>query len=228
MDNTPYIQHIPGLLNSEALDMIHLLLAKAPFVDGGATATDAAKEVKRNMQVDVNDRQVMPQLQQVVGMALMNEPKFQTELYAARVYPFLFSRYESGMNYGWHVDSPIMGSPPVRTDLAMTIFLSDPSTYEGGELVIRTGDGERIYKPAKGDAIIYPCQFVHCVNKITRGTRVAAVSWIQCSVRSMEQRLLLGELKRVHEQLALKDPQSKESQGVLQAWSNLLRMWAEV
>jgi PKHD-type hydroxylase len=110
----------------------------------------------------------------------------------------------------------------------MTIFLSDPSTYEGGELVIRTDVGEISYKPAMGDAIVYPCQYVHCVNDVRNGVRLAAVSWIQCSVRSMEQRSLLAGLKHTHHKLEAKDPQSAETQGVLQAWSNLLRMWAEV
>lgn len=228
MNNTHYIHHLPGLLTAEMLTALHQLLSNAPYTDGRATATDAAREVKRNLQVDMNDQQVMPQLQQLIGMALMNEPKFQTDLYAARVYPFLFSRSETGMGYGWHVDSPVMGVPPVRTDLAMTIFLSDPSTYEGGELVIRTDAGETSYKPAMGDAIVYPCQYVHCVNDVRSGTRLAAVSWIQCSVRSMEQRSLLSGLKRVHQQLSARDPQSDETQGVLQTWSNLLRMWAEV
>jgi len=44
----------------------------------------------------------------------------------------------------------------------------------------------------------------------------------------MEQRLLLSDLKRTHSLLSAKDAQSPETQGVLQAWSNLLRMWAEV
>lgn len=228
MNHTQYIHHLPGLLKGEMLQAAHQLLANIPFVDGKTTATDAAREVKRNLQADVNDRAVMPQLQQLMGMALMNEPKFQTDIYAARVYPFLFSRSEVDMGYGWHVDSPVMGNPPVRTDLAMTVFLSDPSTYEGGELVIRTTGGEIAYKPAMGDAIVYPCQYVHCVNDVRSGVRMAAVSWIQCSVRSMEQRALLTGLKGAHHALAAKDPQGEETQAVLQSWSNLLRMWAEV
>jgi PKHD-type hydroxylase len=228
MSQSQFIHHLPGLLNANAVQAVHQLLEKIPFVDGKTTASSAARDVKRNMQADANNQELMPQLQQIVGMSLMNEPKFQTELYAARVYPFLFSRYETSMGYGWHVDSPVMGVPPVRTDLAMTIFLSDPSTYEGGELVIRTDTGEISYKPAMGDAIVYPCQYVHCVNDVRSGVRMAAVSWIQCSVRSMEQRSLLAGLKHTHHKLESKDPQSAETQGVLQAWSNLLRMWAEV
>jgi PKHD-type hydroxylase len=230
MNPTPFIYHLPALLNADTLAALHPLLEKIAFVDGKTTATDAAREVKRNLQAD-NNHPLMQQLQQLVGMALMNEPRFQTELYAARIYPFLFSRCEVGMGYGWHVDSPVMGAmgiPPVRTDLAMTVFLSDPSTYEGGELVIKTENGDISYKPAMGDAIVYPCQFIHCVNNVSKGVRSVAVSWIQSSVRSMEQRSLLSGLKQAHSALALKDPQGQETQAVLQAWSNLLRMWAEV
>lgn len=228
MNQTQFIHHLPKLLNVNALNALHQLLAAIPFIDGRATATDSAREVKRNLQADMNNQSVMPQLQQIIGMCLMNEPKFQTEFYAARVYPFLFSKYEKSMGYGWHVDSPIMGAPPIRTDLAMTIFLSDPSTYEGGELVIKTDAGEVSYKPAMGDAIVYPCQYVHCVNEVRSGVRLAAVSWVQCSVRSIEKRSLLSNLKNTHNKLAVKDPQSDETQAVLQTWSNLLRMWADV
>jgi PKHD-type hydroxylase len=222
------IYHLPALLDAETLNATLQLLSQTPFVDGKLTASDAAREVKRNLQADPSNQMIMQQLQQVLGARLMQEPAFQTELYAARVYPFLFSKYETGMGYGWHVDSPVMGMPPVRTDLAMTIFLSDPSTYEGGELIIRSGHEEISFKPALGDAVVYPCQYVHCVNEVRSGTRLAAVSWIQCSVRSAEQRALLASLKSAHHKLSGKDPQAPETQEVLQAWSNLLRMWAEV
>lgn len=228
MNQAQYVQLLPGLLKPELINAILPLLASAPFIDGRATATEAAKEVKRNLQVDINDRNIFPQLQQIIGVALMNEPKFQTEFYASRVYQILFSKCETGMGYGWHVDSPVMGVPPTRTDLAMTVFLSDPSTYEGGELVIRTESGETTYKPQLGDAVIYPCQYVHCVNDVKSGVRLAAVTWIQCSVRSAEQRQLLSNLKRIHEHLAAQDAQSPQTQSALQTWSNLLRMWADV
>ncbi|MEO5644839.1 MAG: Fe2+-dependent dioxygenase [Bacteroidia bacterium] len=228
MNHTQYVQLLPGFLKPELINALHPLLANAPFIDGRTTATQAAREVKRNLQVDTNDPHIFPQLQQIIGVALMNEQKFNTEFYAARIYQILFSKCETGMGYGWHVDSPVMGVPPTRTDLAMTVFLSDPSTYEGGELVIRTEAGETSYKPQAGDAVIYPCQYIHCVNDVTSGVRIAAVTWIQCSVRSAEQRQLLSNLKKVHEHLAAKDAQSPETQLALQNWSNLLRMWAEV
>lgn len=84
-----------------------------------------------------------------------------------------------------------MGEPVIRTDLAMTIFLSDPTAYEGGELVIQTSFGPVPLKPAKGDAILYPCQFLHCVNEVKKGERLAAVTWVQSNIQLTEQRQIL-------------------------------------
>lgn len=219
--------HIPSLLNTAQLITIDELLSKVEFIDGKATASLGAKAVKNNLQVNVNDA-TLPQLQQIINDALYNNLLFNAAIFPKNIYPVLFSKYEPGMNYGWHVDSPIMGNPPIRTDMAMTIFLSDPATYEGGELLIQTPNGNVQLKPSKGDAIVYPCAYLHCVNAISSGTRVAAVTWIQSSIRLAEQRQILLQLNQVHGAVAQKDMNSPEANLLLQTYSNLLRMWTEI
>lgn len=51
----------------------------------------------------------------------------------------LYVRYQAGMEYGEHLDDPIMGRGGVvyRSDVAVTVFLSAPDEYDGGELMIR-------------------------------------------------------------------------------------------
>lgn len=219
---------IPNLLQAGPLQQIQLLISKAGFSDGRATATEGAQQVKRNLQIDVNDQTVLPLIHQLLGQALMQNTTFHGALLPIKLYPFLISKYEPGMAYGWHVDSPIMGNPPVRTDLAMTIFLSDPETYGGGELTLRTSKGDVTYKLNQGDAVVYPCQYLHCVAPLTHGERLAAVSWIQSAVRSVEHRAVLYNLKRVHEQLYRENPDSPQADLLLQTWSNLVRMWSEL
>lgn len=227
MKSARYTYQFP-LLNAETIQQIRTILNVAPFVDGRVTATDAAKAVKNNLQIDMNDRTVLPHLQQLVGNAVVAEGKFHHTFYAVNAYPFMFSKCETGMGYGKHVDSPFMGNPAVRTDLAMTIFLDDPSTYDGGELVICDGETEAVYKPAAGEAVVYPCQYLHYVKEVTRGTRRVCVTWFRCSVRSAEQRQILTDLKQLHSELAAKDPQGNHTQVLLQTWSNLFRMWGDV
>lgn len=175
---------IPLLLKSDELAEIDALLQISAYVDGAATASLAAKSVKSNMQIDTSDKTTLPKLQLIMQTALQTSPLFQIAANPKHIYPIVFSRYGAGMTYGWHVDSPLMGNPPIRTDLAMTIFLSDPSSYEGGELLISGPQGITSYKPAKGDAVLYPCNYLHCVNPVTKGYRNAAVTWIQSQIAS--------------------------------------------
>jgi PKHD-type hydroxylase len=219
--------HIPSLLNKEQLGTIDEMLTKVEFIDGRATASMGARSVKNNLQVKANDA-TLPQLQQVINDALYNNLLFNAAVFPKHIYPILFSKYEPGMQYGWHVDSPVMGNPPIRTDLAMTIFLSAPADYDGGELMIQTPNGNVHLKPERGDAVVYPCAYLHCVNSISRGTRLAAVSWIQSSIRLAEQRQILLQLNQVHGAVANKDMNSPEANLLLQTYSNLLRMWTEI
>lgn len=220
--------HIPALLKPEELAALEKLIGEANFVDGKATASMAAKEVKNNLQLDSADSEGMVSIQHILNNAIQSSPFFQAAAQPKKIHPFIVSKYGPQQFYGWHVDSPIMGEPAIRTDLAMTIFLSDPASYEGGELMIMTSGGNVAVKPAKGDAILYPCQFLHCVNEIKSGERLATVTWIQSNFQSAEQRQLLFELNQVHAILQQRDKHSPEANQLLQTYSNLFRMWADV
>lgn len=219
--------HIPQLLKESEIVQIETLTAKANFVDGKLTANMAAKDVKNNLQIDAaNDE--LKEIQLILNTALQSSPLFNIAALPKSVYPFVISKYNAGKYYGWHVDSPIMGNPTIRTDLAMTIFLSDPATYEGGELLIQQAGNVSSFKPAKGDAILYPCQFLHCVNEIKSGERLAAVTWIQSNVKTPEQREILFQLNQVHSALYQQAPDAPATNLLLQTHSNLFRMWADV
>jgi PKHD-type hydroxylase len=219
--------HIPQLLTSAELITIDALIDKANFVDGKLTATLAAKDVKNNLQIEANSEN-LAEIQKIINAALAQSPLFNIAALPRSVYPFLVSKYSSGKYYGWHVDSPVMGNPPIRTDLAMTIFLNDPANYEGGELVIQSDTGTSNFKPAKGDAVLYPCQYLHCVNEIKSGERVAAVTWVQSNVKDPGQRQILFQLNQVHSALYQQAPNAPATNLLLQTHSNLFRMWADL
>jgi PKHD-type hydroxylase len=218
---------IPGLLKPDELSQLESLLASSAFQDGKQTASLAARDVKNNQQLDRNDPSAAA-IQALLWNAVSQSPYFQVAAQPKDIYPFIISQYAEGQYYGWHVDSPLMGETPLRTDLAMTIFLSDPASYDGGELVINGTTGPVAFKPEKGDAILYPCQYLHCVNEVKRGVRRAAITWIQSQIRSSEQRQILFELNQVHALMSQKDSQAPETQQLLQTYSNLFRMWAEL
>jgi PKHD-type hydroxylase len=222
---------VPGLLKPMELDMIDRLLAGANFEDGTSTATDAAKKVKHNLQLPKTGSLEKQQTDAIVMNAIAQSPLIQAALMPSRILPPLISKYEPGMHYGMHVDSPIMGDPQVgaiRTDVGMTIFLSDPSTYEGGELSVITQTGDVRYKLNRGDAIIYPTTQIHGVLPVISGVRLAAVTWMQCAVRDIQQREMLFQLKTVQTMLEQQNVGNQENLILLQIYSNLVRMWSEL
>jgi len=142
--------------------------------------------------------------------------------------PF-YACYEQGMQYGEHIDDPIMGREQrYRSDIAITIFLNEPHDYEGGELIIQTDLGEQQIKYPAGDAILYPATTRHRVTPVRKGKRLVAVTWVQSLIKDNEQRNLLYQLSCAREKLLRKQPEEEYSKQVDWVYVNLVRRWSEV
>ncbi len=218
---------IPELLNAAQVQKIHELLADANFVDGKLTAGMAARRVKENEELES-----VPELQQrvnrIIMAAIAHNARFRSFALPNKMADFIVARYQPGMHYGDHVDDPIMGGGKFRTDVSTTIFLNEPDTYDGGELVIRTPFGDQKVKLAAGSAVVYPSRSVHGVADVTRGERLVALTWMQSFVRDPGQRELLFELDQAREHLLRTEPDADYTKAVDRSYANLLRMWAEV
>ena len=115
-----------------------------------------------------------------------------------------------------------------RSDVSITVFLSDPNSYQGGELSIQTNFGTNEVKLAAGSAVIYPSSSLHQVREVTEGKRIVAVTWAQSYVRPAEQRDILYELHLAREKLMATAPTADETAQVDHAYTNLVRMWSDV
>ncbi|MGD1983944.1 MAG: Fe2+-dependent dioxygenase [Chromatiaceae bacterium] len=219
---------IPELLNSAQVAKIHEIIAEGTFVDGRLSAGMAASRVKQNQEL-AQDASLLQRLYRVIMASVGHNETFRSAALPAKVADFIFARYQPGMHYGDHVDDPIMGQGPrFRSDVSMTVFLTPPEAYDGGELVIRTPFGDQQVKLPAGHAVVYPSASVHRVADVTRGERLVALTWIQSFVRDAAQRELLYELDQSRQQLLRTDPQSDVTKNVDRSYVNLLRMWAEV
>jgi len=220
---------ISGLLDPAQLEKIHRILAEMPFVDGKLTAGFAAARVKNNRELQA-DPERGKLLIRILMASLGHNRIFRSGALPHRVADPIFARYEPGMAYGDHVDDPIMGltGPRSRTDIALTIFLDRPETYDGGELAVRTSFGEQRLKLPAGDAVLYPASSRHRVLPVTRGERRVAVTWVQSYVRDPAQRELLYELDLTREKLLREAPEEKTTGYLDRSYANLLRMWAEL
>jgi len=219
---------INTLLPLERLQTVTSILKEAPFVNGALSAGSAAKRVKNNEEVAMNAAQ-MNQLNNIVMASLVANPQYKSAALPHRIAAPFYARYTENMEYGDHVDDPVMGAADrYRSDVSITVFLSSPDDYDGGELVIKTSFGEQLVKLNAGDAVLYPSSSLHHVNPVTRGERLVAVTWVQSMVRSAEQRELLHQMNTARESLLQTAPQSAETKAIDICYANLLRMWAEL
>jgi PKHD-type hydroxylase len=174
-------------------------LSSWTFVDGKSTASGIAAQVKHNLQGERTEG-LPTSLDERILAALRANPALRAFAYPKLLALPHFSRYEPGMRYGTHIDGAVMGggvgTPPFRCDLAMTLFLVPPDSYEGGELVIEESLGEQEIKLDAGEAVVYSANSLHRVASVTRGVRLAAVTWIQSSVRDERVREILYDLQR--------------------------------
>lgn len=218
---------IDNVLTLEELKFIVDSLEQADFVDGKTTAGWYAKLVKNNMQLQ-RETTYASDLRELVKTALKRNALFQSAVQPKIIHSMLFSRYEKGMSYGRHVDNAFMGNGEfLRSDVSFTLFLSSPSTYEGGELVIENSDGDRTYKLEANSMIVYPSSTLHQVEPVTEGVRLAAVGWVQSLVRDSNEREILFDLDTARRSIFAKEGKTIEFDLISKSYANLLRKWAE-
>lgn len=218
---------IPDILTGNQLKKLVAMMDKQQFIDGRDTAGWAAAGVKKNRQVAGTSKDYAA-MQAMVTEALAANRFFAIAAMPRVMRPLLFSRYTAGMAYGPHVDNALMGeSPQTRIDLAYTLFLSDPDSYEGGELEIDEPGGIRSFKLPAGAAILYPANSVHQVAKVVSGQRDVAVGWIQSLVREADKRRVLFELENLRATMFAETGKSAAFDTLTRNTSDLWRMWAE-
>jgi PKHD-type hydroxylase len=220
---------IPQVLAKEELAVVHDFISRAQFVDGKLSAGSEAIDVKNNLEMQAADRD-MTQLNNLVMGKLVKHPVYLNAAMPAKIAAPFYAKYSKGMQYGNHIDDPIMGSAGqrYRTDLSITVFLNAPEDYDGGDLVVQTAFGEQRVKLDAGDAVMYPSGSTHRVAEVTRGERVVAVTWLQSMVRDPSQRELLYRLSQARDILLDKSKGEQETELVSNAYINLVRMWSEV
>lgn len=218
---------IDHILTREELSGLSELLAYGEFEPGASTAGWGAQAVKHNLQLSPQGS-VSQQAKVIVAQALGRSLEFTIATRPKWIGPPLFARYEAGMEYGPHVDDPMMAGPPsFRTDVAFTIFLAEPAEYDGGELLIEDTYGTQSYKLAAGSLVLYPSSSVHRVTPVTGGIRLVALSWLQSLIREPARRQILYDLDRVRRALVDEHGQTPELVRLSQSLANLIRMWAE-
>jgi PKHD-type hydroxylase len=218
---------IEGMLSPADVEVIRATIDKEPFSSGTSTAVGSAARVKNNLQLPMQSAAAI-QANKVLVAALRAHSAFQSATYIASMTVPSFCRYEPGMSYGDHIDSPIMGgSPLLRTDISVTVSLTDASSYEGGDLVVDVAGVPQRWKGNAGDCLLYPSDTLHRVEPVTRGARTVAIFWIQSLIRDPGKRRILYDLSRVLDHVGRAAPVEAHTELLRRSFMNLMRMWAD-
>lgn len=223
---------IPDLLDETALRNVRGLVDAANWVDGNVTSGPQAALAKRNRQLPENSEAARA-AGAIVLEALGRSPLFIAAALPLKIFPPLFNRYEGGETFGIHIDNAVRvqhgTGTRVRSDLSATLFLSDPDSYEGGELVIEGAAGAQAAKLPAGHLLLYPASSLHRVEAVTGGVRLASFFWIQSMVRDTGARDLLFDLDRAVQDSATALGQDHRAViGLTGIYHNLLRRWADI
>ena len=225
---------VPNVLSKAEVAEFRGIMDGAMWEDGRSTAGGQSALVKDNEQLPP-DGEVSRKLGARVIRALTANPLFISAAIPRHIFPPLFNRYAAsdGHHFGIHVDNAVRGDHltglRIRTDLSVTLFLSEPDEYDGGELVVEDVYGSHEIKLPAGDLVVYPASSLHMVTPVTRGMRVASFFWLQSMIRDAHARSLIFDLDTAIQalvgRLGRDDPETVKLTGI---YHNLIRCWAEV
>jgi len=85
------------------------------------------------------------------------------------------TEYQEGDKYDWHMD---MGGLMNHRKISISVQLSHPNTYEGGELEFKLGTKEEAASKSEGSVTLFPSYLLHRVKPITKGKRMSLICWI--------------------------------------------------
>jgi PKHD-type hydroxylase len=220
-------REIKSLLAPAEVERMRALAGAMQFVDG--RVSNQSNPTKNNLQAARVADQRYAESVKIVTDGLTRSREFREFAFPKRLSEPLLSRYDIGMSYGAHPDSPYLPVAPsglLRTDLSATIFIADPDSYEGGELVVYLGNRQVSFKGSAGDAVVYPSTKLHEVTKITQGSRLVSVVFIESIIADEYKRTQIYELNEI---AALEGAHmSWENRMRFEvARNNLMRMWSE-
>jgi PKHD-type hydroxylase len=213
------------LLTPQELARVAAIFRQGRFLDGRVSNPHNTSKVSQI--ADLSDP-LQREVSQIAAAAIARSDLARRFVLPSRVATPMASRYGPGGQYGAHIDTSIMSIDGVtlRSDVSCTIFIADPASYQGGELLIYLGSEITAIKGKAGSAIFYPSTTLHQVNPVTAGERQVVLTFIQSYVTNTDQREMLYWLDEVRAREGLKMGYASRIR-LEYVRENLMRMWAQ-
>lgn len=223
---------IPNVLSKDEVADFRRIMDAETWEDGRSTAGAQSAEVKKNEQLNP-DGKTARQLGDRILRALAANTAFISAAVPLHIFPPLFNRYVPGQYFGEHVDNCIRGDRltglRIRTDLSITLFLSEPAEYDGGELIVNDYYGSHSVKLPAGHLVLYPSTSLHLVTPVTRGVRTSSFFWLQSMIKDPLARRMTFDMDHAIQELVNRlGRNDSEVRKLTNIYHNLVRHWAEL
>ena len=179
-------------LDDLAINTINEYYTFCSFVDGSKTGSP---DKDRKWNEELSDPCHSKDLIEYTDKILHNADNFKYVMLPRSTSTPFFLKYTEGMHYAFHNDFYMMNNE-IRSDYSVSIFLSEPDEYEGGELVLRMGNSEAqeiSFKLPAGKGIVYPTGTLHKVNPVISGERRVVVFWLESIIQDRRIREILSQ-----------------------------------
>lgn len=216
--------NVQQVINETQINEINEILNKAIW-----PKIDETSQNKKNGQFPQNSKEIEDCCRKVIAEIEKN-PLFISYCLPNKIFPPYFDRFETGQVSGSYVDNAINSIPgtnfKIRTDISAVLFLSKPTDYEGGELVIEDQFGTHSVKPEAGDLILFPSNALRYINEVKSGIRQTAFFWIESLVRNEDDRAILFDLDESIRNISQKQSSNDNIAQLIGIYNNLLRRLA--
>ena len=216
---------IDDFLTADEVQAVAQLARQTQFIDG--RRSNPHNTTKNSVVGDPADPQGQ-RASQIALAAFQRSEAARDFVFPQRVAIPQLARYETGMNYGPHVDAAFLavGAQPLRSDVSCTMFISEPASYQGGELVVYLGSEAVRIKGNAGSAVFYASTALHQVAPVTVGERLVMITFIESQIPDQMHRELLYTLGEVKALEGLKIDWRNRTR-LEYVIANLQRMWAK-
>ncbi len=175
-DVVSLVAYVPKFLTPAECDRVAEIAEQIPARDAGTGAGpdikyDEARDSRVRFCFPTGDTQWLFDKLEHSLLSLNRGYKFDLRGFYEG---FQVASYEPGGHYDWHMDVGKASSSARK--LSMSVQLSDPADYDGGELEFKATD--ELGPRDQGYLIVFPSFLLHRVRPVTRGKRMSMVSWI--------------------------------------------------
>jgi len=167
-------------LTKNSANKLYSMIEDDEWHDGVESLNFGSKKPEYDMNLIKNNLECGIKDPSIIHFVLDSNKEFLKNTYALLSTDPIISKTPTGGYYHSHFDEPGCGH------FSTTIFLSDPDTYDGGELVLLIDGEEKMFKLQAGEGITYETGTPHRVNKVTRGDRYAAVFWTTSFIQDLD------------------------------------------